>query len=116
MEAVKESDVQAAIRDLLTSLGYMVRQTSVRGWRGTKGYGTDKGIPDLLVTRPGWFCTCEIEVKGPKTKLSPEQDALVKSGVMSLARTVEDAMVILRVFERRHDLDGYCSRTWKGEA
>jgi hypothetical protein len=111
--SVKESDIQASIRELLTQVGYIVRQTSVRGWRGTKGYGTDKGIADLLVTREGWGCTCELEVKGPKTAISKEQEALVNQGVICIVRSMDDALLCLRRFEKRLSMPGYASKTWK---
>src|SRR5262249_7553891 len=51
----REEAVQQTIRDGLTLMGYIVLSTSVR--RVRYGYGTSPGVPDLLVTRPGWGVT-----------------------------------------------------------
>ena len=57
------------------------------------GDGCDAGVPDLLVsTREGDIRFCGLEVKGPKTAVSPEQKALRDVGRIAVVRTVEQAL------------------------
>lgn len=97
-----EDDIQQAIVQSLRLLGYTVLVTSRRRKRcptcGTwqhAGDGCDKGIPDLLVwdpTRNGWI---GMEVKGPRTPVSPEQRDLAERGCIIIVRSVDDALAAL---------------------
>ena len=108
---LKESEVQGQVCDGLEALGYQVWSTVVRGWRGSRGYGADKGVPDLLVGHPSWgVARLAVEVKGPATKLSPEQTALFESGMLIVARSFEDAVVGIAVWERANGLSGPACR------
>lgn len=59
------------------------------------GDGCDRGIPDLLVSLGDgrWL---GLEVKGPKTRLSPEQRSLAADGRIRIVRSVEDALAAVR--------------------
>ena len=107
---IPEDDIQRTIIEGLRALSYDVRCTTVRGWKGGRGYGTSKGIPDLLVTRYGWGCTCELEVKkSAKAKVRPEQQEYAAQGVMTIVISLDEAMAAVAAFERRHGLKGACS-------
>jgi len=95
---IKEEHIQRAIIDGLTALHYTVLQTTVRGVR--MGYGSSKGVPDLLITHNSWQdgCWLGIEVKGPNTKLSLEQRLLEIDGRIQVARSWEDAIRIVKSF------------------
>ena len=92
---IKEEQVQRSVIDGLTALGYAVLQTTVRGVH--KGYGSSKGVPDLLVTRNCWpeGLWLGIEIKGPKTALSAEQKQLLEAGRIFIARDWETARQIV---------------------
>lgn len=96
-----EKQVSQTIQEGLRALGYNVFSTSVRGWRNPqKGYGTDKGIPDLLIGRKEWGpVLMPLEVKGPKTKLSPEQAQLFDDGCLYIARSWKGALECVGNFE-----------------
>jgi hypothetical protein len=66
------------------------------------GYGATKGVPDLLVTRDSWPTGfwVGLEVKGPKTPLSPEQAALLEKGRIYVVRSWEDASAALTRAQR----------------
>ncbi len=66
------------------------------------GYGATKGVPDLLVTRDSWPVGfwVGLEVKGPKTPLSPEQAALLEKGRIYVVRSWEDAAAALARAQR----------------
>ena len=96
-----EDQVQGTIKDGLRALGYRVWCTTVRAQR--RGYGTDKGIPDLLIGRNEWGpVRMPLEIKGAKTKLSPEQQSDVDDGILYIARSWDDALVMVENFERRY--------------
>lgn len=93
-----EDDVQATIVEALRLLGYVVLVTSRRRKRcrvcgafSSGGDGCDRGIPDLLVSLGDgrWL---GLEVKGPKTRLSPEQRGLQAAGRIIVVRSVKDAL------------------------
>jgi len=56
-----------------------------------------KGCPDLLVADDDSYFL--IEVKGPKGKLTPDQEAFISEwrGVVHICRTVDDALRIVGV-------------------
>lgn len=84
--------MQAAIVDALRLLGCTVLVTTVRGWRGPRGYGATPGVPDLLVARDGWFGWLGLEVKRPGGRISPAQAELERRGLIVVVRSVEDAI------------------------
>jgi hypothetical protein len=99
-----EADVQRTIRDALTCLGFLVLQTTVRvrrcpqcGKVGAGRYGTSKGIPDLLVRAKNWppHVWKALEVKGPSTRVSREQQVLADVGAIVIVRSLEDALAAL---------------------
>lgn len=99
MSTLPEEQVQAAAIELFTVLGWTVLQTSRRGIFcqrcHRRVYGPDgatKGVPDLFVSRKGWDRWIGIEVKGPKTKVSPEQQQLVDAGQVCLVRSIDEAI------------------------
>lgn len=100
-----ERQVSQTIQEGLRALGYDVISTSVRGWSPgmKKGYGVTKGLADLLVGRKEWGpCLMPLEVKGPKTRLSPEQAELFDSGRLYVARSWEGAVEAVGNFEERY--------------
>lgn len=98
-----EAQVSQTVQEGLRALGYTVFSTSVRGWRGQKGYGASKAIPDLLVGRKEWGpVLMPLEVKGPKTRLSEAQAALVDDGCLYVARSWEEAVSAVADFEARY--------------
>ena len=103
---VREEDVQANIIASLSTIGLRVLQTSHRvkmvscphcqgKFRPPGNYGATKGVPDLLVRCPeqhdpgAWI---GLEVKGPKTRLSPEQKELEQEQSIIIVRSLEDAL------------------------
>lgn len=93
-----EDGIQSAIVEALRWRGYEVLVTSRRrkrchscGAYSTAGDGCDRGIPDLLVSLGDgrWL---GLEVKGPTTRLSPEQRRLHADGRIRVVRSVEDAV------------------------
>lgn len=54
----------------------------------SKGYGADKGVPDLLVLHKDWprGAMFAAEVKGVATKVSPEQRAMEAQGFYGVYR------------------------------
>ena len=108
-EYLKESGVQHTIESGLGALGYIVLHTQHQyhlqtcprchqRFRPSGGYGTDKGIPDLLAFHPDhprgmWL---GIEVKGPRTAVSLEQKALAAANAIVICRSWEDALTCVR--------------------
>jgi len=100
--AVSEDQVQAAIVRALRGAGHEVLITSRRrrrcvhcGRYSAGGDGVSRGLPDLLVwdqRRRGWI---GIEVKGPRTAVSPEQRELADRGMIVVVRSVEEALAAL---------------------
>ena len=115
---VTEDQIQRTIVEGLTVLGYTVLITSRRRKRCTNcgqfpggGDGASKGVPDLLVTRDewdtpsqGWALWCGLEVKGPKTKVSPEQRELSNRGLINIVRSFDEAIHVVRCTAGRHGL------------
>ena len=113
-DLVSEDQIQETIIGGLRAFGYTVLVTSNRGIRSTcprcaasftafGGYGATPGVPDLIVTRNNWAIgqAMLVEVKGPKTKLSPEQEQLRKSGRIVIVRSWEDMQRELFEFLKR---------------
>ncbi len=105
-----EEGTQQAIIQALRVRGYAVLQTTVRLRAGicqcgrkvsSPGkYGSDKGISDLLIwiaAIGGWMM---MEVKGPTTKVSCEQQDAVNSGRMVIVRSVDEAFAAIKEWER----------------
>ena len=93
---VSEEQVQRSIQNSLHLRGYLVLSTVHRYRKGQQaaGYGASKGVPDLLVRVPRAFGEAlwlGLEVKGPSTRLSPEQQALEDAGAIVVVRSPEDA-------------------------
>lgn len=97
-----EEAVQRTIVEALRILGYVVLVTSRRRHRcrvcgafSSGGDGCDRGIPDLLVSLDDarWL---GMEVKGPRTRVSPEQRSLAADGRIRIVRSVEDALAAVR--------------------
>lgn len=111
-----EKQLQAQIVQGLEARGYVVRQLghitrqtrcpNCGAWHTPHvGYGNDPGVPDLLVSRPGWFYWVGLEVKTPiyRTvlgtipggRLRREQRDLVELGLTRVIRSLEDALSAL---------------------
>jgi hypothetical protein len=94
-----EEQLQAVIVAALKLAGFVVLQTSRHRRRCRRcgcwpagGDGTDRGVPDLLVSsssRSGWV---GIEVKGPRTRVSVEQKDLAERGLVVVVRNPEEAL------------------------
>lgn len=111
--SVNEDTVQRAIMLQARQDGYIVLSTSEhrksepcphchKKMTSRVGRGTDKGVPDLLLTHetrwpPGLWCG--IEVKGPKTPVSPEQKILHGQQRIFIARSVADYQAAMKAFE-----------------
>jgi hypothetical protein len=107
---LKESSVQHTIESGLGALGLLVLHTQHqyanqtcptchRRFRPQGGYGADKGIPDLLARaddfpRGLWL---GLEIKGPRTAVSPEQQILEREGGIYICRTWESAEHAVRL-------------------
>ena len=107
-----EEDLQRTVMEGLELLGYIVLQTTHRvkaatcpkcgqKFRPAGGYGSSKGVPDLIVTRKTWpwYAWVGIELKGPKTAVSPEQKALAADDRIAICRTWEEVKVAIGRFE-----------------
>lgn len=98
----REGPVQSRIVRALRESGVQVLQTSRHrrrcqrcGSYQTAGDGCDKGLPDLFAwseLRQAWV---GLEVKGPTTRVSPEQRALADAGRIHVVRTSEEACCIM---------------------
>lgn len=104
-----EQQIQDCIVQGLSAHGYTVLVTSRRvkrcrrcGMFPSTGDGASRGIPDLLVTLAGlgpfWI---GLEVKGPKTRLSPEQAALHGCGMIIVVRSWEEAFAAVNAAATR---------------
>lgn len=108
-KAPTEDDVQRVVVQGLRILGLEVRSTVVRGFSGRKdgkGYGSDKGIPDLFVRHPSWPACAwlGLEVKRPGGGWSgAEQKALWEGRHTARVTSLEQAA--FAVCEHFRDLD-----------
>jgi hypothetical protein len=91
-----EYAIQLDICKALRLAGCTVLHTSVMNTKG--GYGSAKGVPDLLVHVPGEKTLIGLEVKRPGGEVRPDQKALAEAGAYAIVRSVEDAL--FDVFER----------------
>lgn len=115
---ISEADVQQAIIEGLTALGYLVEVTSRQRKRcphcdrySSGGDGASKGLADLMIGREAWGCMrIALEVKGSHTPLSPEQDDLCRRGMIFVARSWEDAVAAVAAFEGKHGLSRVAER------
>lgn len=86
-----ETQLQAAIVEVLKLAGFSVKHTSA--FRQTGPSGVSKGIPDLLVSHRGIpLCYFGMEVKLPSGKLSPEQQQAVSAREYVVVRSPIDAL------------------------
>jgi hypothetical protein len=110
---VTEDDVQEAIVSAAQVMGMEVLITSRRRknvkcpgcgdiFRPTGGDGVSKGVPDLLVRHPKWppLTWLGVEVKGPTTKVSPEQQALAAKGAVCVVRCIDDFLTAVRPIDQ----------------
>ena len=108
----EEETIQQATIHALRALGYRVQQTTHRvklaccpkcftKFHPKGNYGATKGISDLLVRSENWpkYFWVHIEMKGPKTPLSPEQKELAAADGIVIARSVDDAVEIMKEVE-----------------
>lgn len=108
MLKVTEEQVQRAAMQAFEWNGFDVLQTSRRRFltvcpgcsykfRPSGGDGASKGVPDLLVRHKDWpkAMWLGVEVKGPKTAVSPEQKALSDKGAIVIIRSVEDVLELI---------------------
>lgn len=107
--SISEDQIQKLIIEGLEWHGYLVMETSRRRKRsvcptcGTTfwqagGDGATKGVPDLLVIHKSWpkFVWVGLEVKGPNTRVSPEQAELAAEGFIFIVRSLADALLALK--------------------
>ncbi len=105
---IKESDVQKQILDYLILRKLMVWRNNntpvfdarIKGGFRRQSKYTPKGVPDIVGILPGGKALF-IEVKSPTGKVSPEQQyfidtALLLGAVAGVARSVDDAKLLLR--------------------
>jgi hypothetical protein len=102
-DTATEAATQKLIVDALRLMGFVVLETSRRRKRCWScgawpkgGDGVSKGVPDLLVFLRGPWLWLGLEVKGPATRLSPEQRALAAAGMTVVVRTPEEALAAVR--------------------
>mgnify|MGYP000154931345 CR=1 FL=1 len=73
------------------------------GWQGNT-----PGLPDLYVHHPDWFgMAVGLELKGPKTAVTPVQQSLADNNITTIVRTVAEA---LRTVQRAESTLGRQSR------
>jgi len=118
--SLTEEQVQQSITNHLRAKRFIVLSTVHRlkicecpecghRFRPEGDYGADKGVPDLIV-RPTlsrskqWAPTLwmGLEVKGPKTEISPEQKDLAKQGAIVIARTLNEALQGVDAVDESH--------------
>ncbi len=108
--SVSEQDVQGVIVTALEWLGYTVLVTSRRRKRcefcgefSRRSDGVSKGLADLMVRHPTYppYAWLALEVKGPRTPVSPEQQQFSDDGAVAVVRSVEDAQNAICRFEER---------------
>lgn len=112
VKSLHEEWVQRQAIKLLESQGAEVKQSSIRikmhtckcGNREYPSGATDQspGITDLIVRFPHWpSCVwCTIEIKGEKTRISPEQARLASTGAIKIAYTALQALEIMESVDR----------------
>ena len=101
---VPESAVETSVDYQLRADGATVLSTVVRyklqtcprcshRFRPKGGYGTTPGVPDRLARHSDWpqGLWLGLELKGSKTRLSPEQKLLLADGAIYVCRSGEEA-------------------------
>lgn len=110
----REEDVQRKTIEALEMAGFIVLQTSVRHkltpcqkcGQPTRpfgsGYGSTKGVPDLLVRHADWPAGVwgGVEMKGAKTKVSPAQQQLQIGKHIFICRDVKSAVEAVMEMDR----------------
>ncbi|MBB6053330.1 hypothetical protein [Armatimonas rosea] len=94
-----EADLVALIEFAAQERGFEVAKV---GQFRADGSGTTVGYPDMSFRRPSWprGLVCLIEVKTKAGVLSPEQQKLNDQGWSFVARSTDEALVLLDIFER----------------
>lgn len=105
-----EEQTQQVIRDWCRCHGYLCFQTTHRVRRCLKcgeyprqaAYGTDPGIPDLIITHVNWppYIFLGMEVKSRRGTLTPEQRVLREGERIVIVRCLEDAIESIKQFEQ----------------
>lgn len=90
---VREADIVRVIRDYLAVLGVWEIKVQSQGFQR-------RGVPDILACVPPDGRLLAIEVKGPRGKVSPEQQAELEAigeagGLQLVARSLEDVEMVL---------------------
>lgn len=91
---VREADIVRVIRDYLAVLGVWEIKTQSQGFQR-------RGVPDILACLPPDGRLLAIEVKGPRGKVSPEQEAeltqiAASGGLAIVARSLEEVQEALQ--------------------
>lgn len=115
---ISEASVQLMIVEGLRALGYLVEVTSRQRKRcphcdrySSGGDGASKGLADLMIGRASWGAArMALEVKGSKTPLSTEQTQLYECGMICVARSWEDALDHLVIFEAAFSLPSVAAK------
>lgn len=94
-----EADLVALIEYAAQERGFDVAKV---GQHRADGSGTTVGYPDMSFRRPSWprGLVCLIEVKTRAGVLSPEQQKLNDQGWSFVARSSDEALVLLDIFEK----------------
>lgn len=110
---IKEEDIQAAIIQLFTALGFDVFQASRRGVKTAQGRvygadGVDKRVPDLYIRWKTWprGMQLALEVKRPKgwEWSNPQQKEAWISGATAKVHSVDQAIATVFEFWQRAGL------------
>jgi len=105
-----EAELQCQIVDALRLHGCTVLVTSARSYRPAtdkrRGYGADRGVPDLLVAPPYappsvWL---GLEVKSRTGRLTPEQRALAEAGRIVVVRSLREAFGAVLAYYTHDDI------------
>jgi len=99
-----EAELQRAITTAIASLGYVAMESGKSRSKvtcracGAKTYatgwqGNTPGLPDIYVHHPDWFgMAVGLELKGPKTAVTPVQQSLADAHITTIVRTVAEAL------------------------
>lgn len=94
-----EADLVALIEYAAQQCGFEVAKV---GQHRADGSGTTVGYPDMSFRRPSWprGLVCLIEIKTKTGTLTTEQQKLNDTGWSFVARSADEALVLLDIFER----------------
>lgn len=95
-----EAQIEAQIVEYLSAVAsYTVLKTTNSKAKGPTG--ASRGVPDLLVRGPKYpsGVWVGLEVKGPKTQLSPEQARLADASAIHVVRSLEAACLAIVLSE-----------------